>query len=117
MRIEQTYAPFKITASLEATGSDQSGAAAMPTDLVVVTSEPTGQTGCGVILPSDAEAGEMFFVGNAVADTIFVYPPVGGSVWYIGTPVTDAAASLPAYTSGLFICLGSGLFFRAHFAT
>lgn len=116
MRIESTYAPFKITSSLEATGSGQSDAAALPTDFCVVTSESAGQTGCGVILPSDAEAGDVFFVGNAVNDTIWVYPPTGGSVWYTGTPITDAGATLGALTSGMFICLGSGVFFRAHFA-
>jgi hypothetical protein len=117
MRIESTYAPFKITSSLEATGSGQSDAASMPTDFCVVTSEPVGQTGCGVILPSDAEAGEIFFVGNAVNDMIWVYPPSGGSVWYNGSPVTDAGSNIPAFKSAMFICMGSGIFFRAQFGS
>lgn len=113
MRIESTLKPFQITASLAAAGSSQSDAAAMPSDCCLITSGAGG----GVILPSDAQAGEVFFIANAVPYTgasIVVYPPVGGN--FVGESANSPISLTDGFLAYYIICFGSGVFLAAPFA-
>lgn len=113
MRIESTLKPFQITASLQATGSSQSDAAAMPTDCCLITSGAGG----GVILPNDAQTGEVFFIANAVPYTgapIVVYPPVGGN--FVGAPANSPLSLNDGFIAYCIICFGPGVFLAAPFA-
>jgi hypothetical protein len=57
---------------------------------------------CGPTLPAGA-AGDTFVVGNNTANTINVWPPVGG---VIQTGAVDAADTILTARSAIYVCLG-----------
>lgn len=65
----------------------------------------------GVRLPASVSPGDVFFVANGGANTMHVYPPVGGN---INGGSTNAAYDLLTLTAGTFRCTtADGLTFYA----
>ena len=86
-----------------ATGASQ-GALALPTDFVVYT---TSTAANGPTLPATTASGDSFLVANNTANSINVWPPVGGA---IGTGSTNAALAVGAGKTAVFYSLGNGNF-------
>lgn len=83
-------------ATVAATGSSQSDAALLTASDVKVT----GADGTkGVILPSDAQVGDTFFVCNVAGSGLNVYPPSGES---IAGESDNAAKTVSANTGNWF---------------
>ena len=89
-----------LTAAATATGSTQGTALLMPTDFVVFT---TVAANTGTILPSNANAGDIYYVVNHGANSLSVYPAVGGK---ISTGATNAAFAVAVGKLAEFVCIG-----------
>ena len=83
------------------TTQTQAGATALTGFINVVTSANAGD---GVILPAGYSVGDQVIIANTSAAAANVYPPTGGS---INGGTANAAKSLVANMSGLYVCLGS----------
>ena len=90
-----------LTLAQTASGASQ-GAQTFPTDLVVYTSSTASY---GPTLPSNAQSGDTYYVGNNTANSINVWPASG---FKIGTASTDAALAIGAGKTAKFISLGNG---------
>jgi len=93
-----------VTIGQTATGASQ-GALAMPTDVNVYS---TSTAANGPTLPSTAQSGDSYFVANNTANSMNVWPPVGGK---IGSGSTDAALAVGAGKAAKFVSIGSGNWF------
>lgn len=84
-----------------AAGTTQATAAAITSDITVFT---TVALNAGAILPAATAAGaDDFFVVNAGANALAVYPPVGGK---INAGATNAAVSIPVGKSAHIVYAG-----------
>jgi len=86
-----------------ATGASQ-GSLALPSDFVVYT---TSTASNGPTLPTTSQTGDSYLIANNTANSINVWPPVGGK---IGTGSTDAALAVGAGKTCTFYSLGNGNF-------
>ena len=84
-----------------ATGASQ-GALAFPSDFVVYS---TSTAANGPTLPAVAQTGDSYTVANNTANSINVWPPVGGA---IGTGSANAALAVGAGKVCTFHALGNG---------
>lgn len=67
----------RVTNSIAAAGStSQTNSTAVTNDINNVT---TGASATGVRLPT-GQAGDSMVIGNSKAETLFIYPPVGGTI-------------------------------------
>jgi len=98
-----TQATLGILASgLTATGNNQGTALAIPSDFAVFT---TVAASTGTILPSSAQgahATDWYTVVNHGANTLSVYPPVGGK---IANGSANAAFSVAATKTAAFLSI------------
>lgn len=86
-----------------AAGTTQATAAAITSDITVYT---TVAASAGAILPAASAAGaDDFFVVNAGANALSLYPPTGGK---INAGATNAAVSVPVGKSAHVVFAGSG---------
>jgi hypothetical protein len=81
-----------------ATGATQ-GAQTMPAEIVVYTSSTSTY---GPTLPS-GNVGDVYIIANNTANTINVWPPVGG---YIQAGAVDAADTILTNRSAYYVCIG-----------
>ena len=81
-----------------ATGATQ-GAQPIEAEIVAYA---TSTASCGPTLPSGS-AGDIYFIGNNSANTINVWPPVGG---VIQAGAVDAADTILTARSAIYVCLG-----------
>lgn len=93
--------------SLTAAGSSQGTALALGNDDYNIVTTTAAST--GVILPATLSASDEMWVVNYGANTLSVYPPVGGK---INNGSTNAAVSISANKNASFICI-DGLNFIA----
>jgi hypothetical protein len=89
-----------VTVGQAATGASQ-GSLTMPSDIVAYS---TSTASNGPTLSSLAQSGDSYFVANNTANSINVWPPVGGK---IGSGSTDAALAVGAGKAAKFVSLGS----------
>ena len=87
-----------VTLAQTATGASQ-GSLSLPTDFVVYT---TSTASNGPTLPATAQSGDSYVVVNNTANSINVWPPVGGK---IGTGATNAALAVGAGKTCTFYAL------------
>lgn len=80
---------FSTSASVTAAGTNQGNATALTSDYSVIT---TVASGTGVILPV-ATVGRRIIVANKGANTVNIYPAIGGAIDGLAT---NAAIALPA---------------------
>jgi hypothetical protein len=96
--------------SITAAGASQGTAAVIGTDFNVVT---TAAASIGVILPPCGTTGNQFFPGDTIfianhgANSLSVYPPVGGK---IANGATNAALALAATKSAVYQVVGVNLY-------
>jgi len=88
-----------VTTNLTATGSTQATALLVSDDFNVVT---TTAASTGVVLPATLTAGDTIIVANYGANTLSVYPPVGGK---INNGTLNAAVSITTLKNGEFVCI------------
>ena len=88
----------KASSGLGATGATQ-GAQPIENEIVAYA---TSTASCGPTLPSGS-AGDIYFIGNNSANTINVWPPVGG---VIQAGAVDAADTILTARSAIYVCLG-----------
>jgi hypothetical protein len=81
-----------------ATGASQ-GAQTMAAEIVAYS---TSTASCGPTLPA-GNAGDTYVIGNNTANTINVWPPVGG---VIQAGAVDAADTILTARSAIYVCLG-----------
>jgi hypothetical protein len=81
-----------------ATGATQ-GAQPIEAEIVAYA---TSTVSCGPTLPA-GNAGDTYFIGNNTANTISVWPPVGG---VIQAGAVNAADTILTARSAIYICLG-----------
>jgi len=81
-----------------ATGASQ-GAQAIEAEIVAYS---TSTASCGPTLPA-GNAGDQYVIGNNTANTINVWPPVGG---VIQAGAVDAADTISTNRSAIYVCLG-----------
>ena len=93
------------TAGLTATGSTQATALPISDDINVVT---TAAASTGVILRNDLSQGDSQAVVNYGANTLAVYPPVGGK---INNAAANAASNLATLKAGVFVSIDGINFF------
>lgn len=84
--------------AITAAGSTQATAAPLPASTNVLT---TVAASTGVILPV-SDLGDEVFVANLGANTVNVFPPVGGKV---GTAAVNAAATQATNVSRTYKCI------------
>jgi hypothetical protein len=92
-----------VTLAQTATGAAQ-GSLALVSDFVVYT---TSTASNGPTLPATAGSGDSYLVANNTANSINVWPPVGGA---IGTGSANAALAVGAGKTCTFYALGNGNF-------
>jgi len=88
-----------VANTLTAAGSSQATALAIGADINIFT---TTASSTGAILPSTLGAGDSMTVVNHGANTLSVYPPVGGK---IANGSTNAAFSVAATKAATFTCI------------
>lgn len=88
----------KATSGLVATGATQ-GAQPIENEIVAYA---TGTASCGPTLPAGS-AGDTYFIGNNTANTMNIWPPVGG---VIQAGAVDAADTILTARSAIYVCLG-----------
>ena len=81
-----------------ATGATQ-GAQLIEAEIVAYSSSTVN---CGPTLPAGA-AGDQYVIGNNTANTISVWPPVGG---VIQAGAVNAADTILTARSAIYVCLG-----------
>ena len=81
-----------------ATGATQ-GAQPIEAEIVAYS---TSTASCGPTLPAGS-AGDTYFIGNNTANTMNVWPPVGG---VIQAGAVDAADTILTARSAIYVCLG-----------
>lgn len=91
-----------VTTGLTATGSTSQANSLLVTD--DINNITAGGANTGVRLPSTLTAGDMIVVCNNKAQTLFVYPPVGG---ILNGGSTDAKVDVPTLKSAICICLNN----------
>jgi hypothetical protein len=84
-----------------ATGSTQATAFALGAE---ITAFSTAAASTGAILPSDATAGDEMEVYNGGANSLTVYPPVGGTINNLSANTGLALATLK---SGKYKCVAA----------
>ena len=89
-----------VTLAQTASGASQ-GAQTFPSDIVIYT---TSTASYGPTLPSIAQTGDTYWVGNNTANSINVWPATGGA---IGTGSANAAQAVGAGKSAKFLSLGN----------
>lgn len=94
-----------VANNLTAAGSTQATALLVSADVNVVT---TAASSTGVILPSTLSAGDFLEVVNYGANTITVYPPVGGK---INNGTLNAGKTVTANSNAIFTCIDNLNFF------
>jgi hypothetical protein len=95
-----TATAIQGTASLAQTASGATqGAQAMPAEIVVFTSSTASY---GPTLPS-GNVGDTYVIANNTANTINVWPPVGG---YIQAAAVNAEDTILTNRSAYYICIG-----------
>ena len=72
-----------------------------------ITAFSTAAASTGAILPP-ANVGDRFEVYNGGANSLTVYPPVGGTINNLSVNTGLALATLK---SGAYVCLGGGVYF------
>lgn len=82
-----------------ALGNSQATALALPSDFTVFT---TVASSTGTILPSNCLPGDWFTIVNHGAQTLSVYPPVGGKV---ANGSLNAALSVGATKTAQIFCI------------
>jgi hypothetical protein len=87
-----------VAVSQTASGASQ-GAQLIEAEIVAYSASTAS---CGPTLPVGA-AGDTFFIGNNTANTINVWPPVGG---VIQAGAVDAADTILTARSAIYVCLG-----------
>jgi len=92
-----------VTLAQTATGASQ-GSLALVSDFVVYT---TSTASNGPTLPATAGSGDSYLIANNTANSINVWPPVGGA---IGTGSANAALAVGAGKTCTFYALGNGNF-------
>ena len=96
-----------VKGSLTAAGNSQGTALALPSDFNVVT---TAAASSGVILPAtgvNVQLGDTIIVVNHGANTLTVYPPVGGT---ISTGATNAGLSVATGKTAWFLVVGTNAY-------
>lgn len=92
-----------VTLNQTASGASQ-GAQTLPSDFVVYSSS-TAST--GPTLPAIASPGDEIMIANNTANTINVWPPIGGKVQ---NSAVNAADTILTGRSAYYIALGNGDF-------
>ena len=87
-----------VSLAQTASGATQ-GAQSLPAEIVVYTSS-TAST--GPTLPA-GNAGDTFFISNITANTINIWPPVGG---YIQNLAVNTADTILTNRSAYYVCIG-----------
>jgi hypothetical protein len=95
----------QVDNNLTAAGTTQATALAIGNDINVVT---TAAASTGVILRSDLAAGDSQEVVNYGANTLTVYPPVGGK---INNGSANAGVTIATNTSALYTSIDGLNFF------
>lgn len=90
-----------VLTGLVATGAAQ--ATALPL-AAVISSFATVAASTGAILPADAAPGDMYEVYNGGANSLTVYPPVGG---LINNLAPNTGLALTTLKSGQYKCVGA----------
>lgn len=90
--------------AVAAAGNSQATATALTGSLNVVTSA-TGTSADGVALPTGFAVGDLVFVVNATAAAVDVFP-YASSGGTINGGSGDAAVTVPATSSAVFVSLG-----------
>lgn len=93
-----------VATGLTATGATQATALALPAGTNAIA---TAAASTGVILPP-ATAGDVFAVYNGGANTVLVYPPVGGTINNLAANTGLAVLTLK---SGQYVCVAALTFF------
>ena len=93
-----------VTIGQTASGSAQ-GSQTTPTDVNVYS---TSTANYGPTLPATAQSGDSYFVANNTANSMNVWPPVGGA---IGSASANAALAVPAGKAAKFVSISSGNWF------
>ena len=88
----------KASLAQTASGATQ-GAQTMPSEIVVFTSSTINY---GPTLPS-GNVGDIYIIANNTANTISVWPPVGG---YIQAAAVNAVDTILTNRSAYYICIG-----------
>ena len=88
----------KASLAQTASGATQ-GAQTMPSEIVVYTSSTASY---GPTLPS-GNVGDIYVIANSTANTINVWPPVGG---YIQAAAVNTADTILSGRSAYYICIG-----------
>lgn len=93
--ITNNYVVMSTATGISAAGADQSGATSITKSINVVNIVSTGQ---GVRLPTPT-AGTLIYITNTSANTLNVYPAVGGTIDSLSTnaPLTQASGNTTNY--------------------
>lgn len=94
-----------VANTLTATGTTQTTALALTADVNIVT---TAAASTGVVLPSTLSAGDEIWVVNYGANSLAVYPPVGGK---INNGTLNASISVSTNATVLLKCIDNLNFF------
>lgn len=100
----QATATGLLSNTLTATGNSQGTALAIPSDFAVFT---TVAASTGTIMPSNCNPGDWYTIVNHGANTLSVYPPVGGK---IANGSTNAAFSVGSNKTAQVICISNSSF-------
>jgi hypothetical protein len=87
-------------ASIAAAGSSASDATAIGKNETLVMVSPTGGSQ-GVKLPSDAELGIPYVIGNLTSTAALIYPPTSGQI----NGDTATSGTVPLTARGTTICI------------
>lgn len=90
-----------VQTGVTAVGASQATAFALG---AAITAISTAAASTGVILPSGAAAGDQLTVYNGGANSVTVYPPVGGTINNLSANTGLAVATLK---SGVYTCVSA----------
>lgn len=96
--------------TLTALGSNQATAFALPSDFNIIT---TAAASTGAILPAtgtNIQLGDTIIVVNHGANSITIYPPVGGT---LANQSTNTGLALAAGKSGWYMVVGTNAYAAA----